>query len=364
MLMFFCLNKYWGKTLLSFLICIYMRILYGICGEGFGHSSRAKTVIEHLKKEGHEVLILTYGQAYSTLKEFNPVDIFGIELEYVQGKMSVFRSYLTNRKKFYKKLKDFPEVKKRVEEFNPELCISDMEPLVPIISFWSKLPLISIDNQHALVFSKMSVPLRHKKAFYVAKGFVKRCISKANHFIVLSFVKDKVKENVSYVNPILRKEIVKMKPTSGDFVLVYLSKPDDKIEEALLGADEKFVVYCGSREKGRQGNILYKKKGPGFLRDLKKCKAIVATSGFSLMSEALYLKKPYFAIPMKGQFEQFANALYLRKAGFGEYSENPTSEELNAFFSKLGRFRKKIGKYKSNPDEALDVLDRVIQRLE
>jgi uncharacterized protein (TIGR00661 family) len=343
---------------------MFMRILYGVCGEGLGHSSRAESVIKHLKKSGHEVLVLTYGHAYSALKKFDPVDIFGIELEYIEGNMSVWRSYFSNLKKFYGRLKDFPLIKKKVSEFSPELCISDMEPIVPIISFWYKLPLISIDNQHALVFSKMSIPLKYKKAFYVARGFVKRCISRAHHFIVLSFVKEDVgRKNVSYVNPILRQEVVKMKPVSGDFVLVYLSNRDDRLEGVLRGLNEKFVVYGGSLEGGRVKNVLYKKKGKGFLLDLKKCKGVVATSGFSLMSEALYLKKPYFAIPLKGQFEQFANALYLKKSGFGEYSEEPSVEDLKGFFSRLKEFRRKLRRYKSDSSEALRVLDGVIGEL-
>jgi len=340
-----------------------MRILYGVSGEGFGHSSRARTVIEHLKKSGHEVLVLTYSQAYSALKDFDPVDIFGLDVEYVNGKMSLWKSYLVNRKKFYARLKDFPFIKKRIDDFSPELCISDMEPTVPIISFWYKLPLISIDNQHALIFSKTSVPWKYKKAFYVAKSAVNRCISKANHFVILSFVKDKSKlKNVSYVNPILRNEIVKMKPVEQDFVLVYLSKKDDNLIGELLKVDQKFVVY-GQGYKKKAKNIVYKKTGKGFLQDLRKCKAVVATSGFSLMSEALYLKKPFFAIPLKGQFEQFANSLYLKKAGFGEYSEKPKAKDLEDFFIKLKSFRGKIRKYKSNPNEALDILDKVMRKL-
>ncbi len=341
-----------------------MRVLYSVCGEGLGHSSRARSVVEHLKKEGHEVLIFTYGRALDVLSDFSPVDIFGIELEYSEGKMSVWRTYFSNRKKFYERLRDFPLIKDKLNEFSPEICISDMEPIVPIISFWKGLPLISIDNQHSLVFSKVKVPLKYKKAFYIARAAIKRCISKANCFIVLSFMKEDVgRDNVSYVSPILRDDISKMKPIRGDFNLVYLSNRDDELEEVLSKVNERFVVYGGSRERSRVKNILYKKKGKGFMKDLEKCKSVIATSGFSLMSEALYLKKPYFAIPLKGQFEQFANSLYLEKSGFGVYSEDPTLEELNGFFSRLKVFEKKLKRYRVDSGEAFRVLDRVLDRL-
>ncbi|MBU0760680.1 MAG: hypothetical protein KJ600_02350 [Nanoarchaeota archaeon] len=44
-----------------------MKTLYGVAGEGLGHSSRAMEVIPFLEKKGHEVLVVTYGQAYDVL---------------------------------------------------------------------------------------------------------------------------------------------------------------------------------------------------------------------------------------------------------------------------------------------------------
>ena len=35
------------------------KILYGVCGEGSGHSSRAKEVIENLTKQGHQVKVVS-----------------------------------------------------------------------------------------------------------------------------------------------------------------------------------------------------------------------------------------------------------------------------------------------------------------
>jgi len=340
-----------------------MRILYGVCGEGFGHSSRAKSILEHLKKEGHEILLLTYGQAHSVLKEFNPINIFGIEIYMKEGRLSLTKSLLINQRNFVSKLKDYPKIKKTIDEFAPQVCISDMEPIVPIISFWKKLPLISIDNQHDIIFSKIKVPFKHIRGYIIAKRAIKTCISKANYFIILSFTKKKSKKkNVFFVNPILKNEIIKLKPTTQNFTLVYLTKPDDNLMKILQKCKEKFIVY-GQKESGKSKNIIYKKKGKTFVEDLRKCKAIVATSGFSLMSEALYLQKPYFAIPLPGQFEQMVNSVYLRDSGCGEYSEKPKLEELEKFFFNLKKYKSKIKKYKSKPDEATKTLGRILKSI-
>lgn len=42
----------------------------------------------------------------------------------------------------------------------------------------------------------------------------------------------------------------------------------------------------------------------GFLQDLASAKAVMATAGFTLISESLQLGKPYLAMPMDGQYEQ------------------------------------------------------------
>src|SRR6266480_3864517 len=38
-----------------------MRILYGVVGEGMGHATRSKVVIEHLLERGHKVKVVVSG---------------------------------------------------------------------------------------------------------------------------------------------------------------------------------------------------------------------------------------------------------------------------------------------------------------
>jgi len=54
------------------------RMLYGVCGEGLGHASRSKILINYLKKQNHEIKIIAGGKAYKFLsEEFD--DIFKCE---------------------------------------------------------------------------------------------------------------------------------------------------------------------------------------------------------------------------------------------------------------------------------------------
>lgn len=41
-----------------------MRILYGVVGEGMGHATRSRVVIEHLLAAGHRLHVVVSGRAF------------------------------------------------------------------------------------------------------------------------------------------------------------------------------------------------------------------------------------------------------------------------------------------------------------
>jgi UDP:flavonoid glycosyltransferase YjiC (YdhE family) len=62
------------------------RILYGLSGEGSGHSSRSKQMARHLESLGHEVWLASYDRGYRNLKdEFNDV----LESHESEGNMKI-----------------------------------------------------------------------------------------------------------------------------------------------------------------------------------------------------------------------------------------------------------------------------------
>jgi len=105
----------------------------------------------------------------------------------------------------------------------------------------------------------------------------------------------------------------------------------------LLSAfpEQQFVVY-GSGQEGVRGNLQFKAfSSDGFLRDLAACRSVIATAGFTLISEALYLGKPYLAMPMHGQFEQQLNALCLEEIGCGLNAGVVNHDVIKNFFDCL-----------------------------
>lgn len=343
-----------------------MKILYGVSGAGLGHSSRAKEIISFLERNHHEVLVFTYGEAYPVLKKhFHTHEIQGIPLHFKKGELVFTKTFYHGAKAIINNLLNSNKIRKKLSEFKPEICISDMEPLVSLISHIYNLPLISLNNQHRLVTLDFDIPREYRGGSLIAKTATVLSAPLANKYVVLSFIKEKRKrEDMHIVGPVLRKEILKLKPRKDNFVVVYQAHLTQSLIEALSKIKEKFIVYTYTDQKPKSSNIKIKKISKSFIKDLAKAKAVIGTAGFSLISESLHLKKPYFAMPLKNQFEQTINALFLRKENLGEFSFNPTKEQIEKFMSKLPTYEKNMKKHKINPKEALLVLNDILKSFE
>lgn len=344
-----------------------MKILYGVCGEGLGHSSRAKTIIPYLESRGHEVKIIAYGQAIPVLKKegFEVFKIRGATLKYKKGRLKKRETIKASLKNLFFNIKKSRQICNLMKE-KFDLCISDFEFTTAILSSLYSLPLISLDNQHRTANLELEIPKKYQKVFFYAYLITKIVASKADFYIITSFAKGKIKEkykqNTFIVPPVIRPEIKILKPKKENFVLVYLTKKDARIFKILKQIPEKFIVY-GFKDKGKDKNIIYKKTGSYFIKDLSRCKAVIATAGFTLISEALYLKKPYLAFPLNNQFEQLTNALFLKQVGFGDYSDKPEKSKIENFLKNLEEYRKKMKNYKPDYNLLFKTLDKVLRRI-
>ncbi len=68
-------------------------IVYGLSGEGSGHSSRSKEMIRYLQKQGHTVKVTSYDRGYRNLKdEFDVLEIEGLSFVIEDNKISFFQN--------------------------------------------------------------------------------------------------------------------------------------------------------------------------------------------------------------------------------------------------------------------------------
>jgi uncharacterized protein (TIGR00661 family) len=168
----------------------------------------------------------------------------------------------------------------------------------------------------------------------------------ADAYLALSFFAAPVKKRNTFLfPPILRQEVLSATAQTGDYVLIYVTSPAKELAALLKQVRCKFVAY-GFGIEGQEGNLQFKKPSlDGFLRDLAGAKAVIANAGFSLVSEALHLGKPYLAIPVKNQFEQTFNAYYVDKLGYGAWWEDVGKEQIESFLFNLPYYSDNLRSY-------------------
>lgn len=330
-------------------------ILYGVNGEGSGHSTRSKEVISHLLERGHEVHVASFDRGLQNLsRDFDVTEIYGLRLAYVNNRVRYGRTVAANLLNAPQAKKSVAHLLQRAEEWRIDAVITDFEPLSCHVGKRMRLPVISINNQHLLTNCEFDCPREHRRDMAAAK-LVTRCMTPgADAYIVISLFPAAAKKKDTYVfPPILRREVLSADTAAGSDVLVYVTAPSPELAELLVQVNCPFTCYGFGRE-GRDRNLLFKKpSADGFLRDLAACKAVIANSGFSLLSEALHLGKPYLAIPVRHQFEQILNAYHVRTLGYGAGWEELNKERIESFLFNVETYRERLRDYPRHGNGAL-----------
>ena len=330
-------------------------ILYGVNGEGAGHSTRAKEVLTHLVAQGHTVHVASFDRGLQNLKsDFDVTEIYGFRFAYVNNRVRYKRTIAKNLITVPQAAKSLHRLEDLVDENQIDLVITDFEPLTCHVGHKRRLPVISIDNQHCLTNAAVSYPKAYRRDAAAAKIVTRLMTPRANAYLVISFFEAPIRKRNTYLfPPLLRQEILTAKPTQGDHILVYVTSPAPALAKLLSSVQARFIAYGFGRE-GTDGNILYKKPSlDGFFADLVSAKAVVANSGFSLVTEALHLGKPYLAIPVSHQFEQIFNAYWLEKSGYGAYWEELNKERIESFLYNLPHYREALAQYPRQGNHSL-----------
>ncbi|MFA5318199.1 MAG: MJ1255/VC2487 family glycosyltransferase [Patescibacteria group bacterium] len=343
-----------------------IKILYGVAGEGSGHSSRSIEVGRYLERGGYTVKMISYGRGYKNLKPYFDVkEIFGFTFVHENNEIKILPTLIKNFLKSKEAAKSLKEVLEITNNFQPDVIFSDFEPITALAARAKKIPLISIGNQHRLTRMKIGFPMKYRRHANIAKSIVRMMILGADAYLVTAFIKHKIiKRNTFAFPPILRKEIIDARSERGDYILVYATFGFEKLIPILKNINKKFIIY-GFNKNEQNKNLIFKEHSQkNFIEDLKNCRAVIGNAGFSLISEALYLKKPYLALPIKGQFEQLLNAYTLKKTGCGKYHSRLSKKHIENFLSNLNIYEKNLQEYsRENNEKIFKKIDELINEL-
>jgi uncharacterized protein (TIGR00661 family) len=339
-----------------------MNILYGVPGEGMGHATRSKVIIDFLLAQNHDVQVVSSSGAYQFLNKNFPErvhEIEGMHFAFKDSKVSKTGTVLLNVRNASKLLfQNFAEYLELKKNFKPDLVISDFETFTTLFAKKHDLPLVSIDNMQVINRCKLDIPIpvSEKNNFNISKSIVKVKVPKADHYFISSFFEATLrKEYTTLVPPIVREAIINAQPQAGSHILMYQSSSNiNKVTEVLHQIPEfTFYVYGFNKDLVNK-NIIFKTfSEEGFVSDLASAKAVIANGGFSFISEAVYLKKPVYSFPLQDQFEQFVNAAYIEKLGFGRHFEQLSTDNLKAFLFDIPKFNRNLASYSQKGNTVL-----------
>ena len=328
-----------------------MKILYAFNGTGYGHASRAMSILPLLQH--HEVDVMVSG-------EMNPIDIGrnikyrfkGFTFVYNNGKLDYWKTFRQlNIFQFIKDILSLP-----VEQY--DLVISDFEP---ISAYAAKLRGVkSLSLSHHAAFLSEDTP-RPFKVDRVAEWILKHyapCkynvgfhFKRYDNFILPPHIRSVIRDN-------------KDRTKQEGFILVYLSAYNiDELVKIFEGyPNYQFVIFSSQVTKPgwNKSNVRFRPANQSdFMYALLQCNGVITGGGFETVAEALYLNKRVLTIPIKGQYEQECNAEATNRIHNG-YKGILSALYLNWF---LNRTNDPINEYDfeiSTDEEVLQAIEHVL----
>jgi len=117
--------------------------------------------------------------------------------------------------------------------------------------------------------------------------------------------------------------------------------------------NEKFYVFGFNKEEKYKNVELKKFSETEFIKLLADAKAVICNGGYSFISEAVYLHKPICSVPIANQIEQFINAAYVEKYGFGRAFQSFNTDNFKSFLYDLDLYTKNLKIYNQKGNEEL-----------
>lgn len=293
-----------------------MKILFGIQATGNGHISRS-TEIYKLLKQHPEItqldVLISGGKAQMSLPFEVNYEYKGLSFYYgKKGKISVLKSI--GKANFLSILIALWKVPFK----KYDLIISDFEPITLWGAKIAGVKRVGIGNMYSMTSKKFPKTKGAGLTKLIAKMMCPTKNKIGMHF-------RKFDDFIYY--PVIREDIREAIPFTRNFTLVYLNSYSDaellKCFTQFPLRHHKFVIYSKTEkeEKRVENCIIRPLNNETFTQDITSCSGVITAAGFQTISEALYLGKKLFVIPIKKQSEQLSNAKVLAEMGVDTATE-------------------------------------------
>ncbi len=351
------------------------RILYGVHGYGRGHAARAQAILPELMKR-YDVCVLAGDDAYDQLADDFPVTRIPVLRYYHSPATHRRSSWLTVTRNIPAFLDLWLEgfvvqmIGRIMEEFQPDLVMSDSEGWTHRAARMLKIPRISFDHYGVMAYCQLPLPGWDRFLCWAESLLYRVLVARPPRSLAVAFYpgqpKPRHRKNVRPIGPILRKAARDRSPTDGDHLLVYFTNASvhftPAVEQALKALDVPVKVFSRLRT-GTEGNVTFCPiANEPFLEALASCRAVFATAGNQLISEAIHFGKPLLLMP-EDVLEQRLNADYVANWSIGERigPKDVSAERVGDFLDRCDEYRTHFAEHRR--DGLADALDEIEQAI-
>ena len=316
-----------------------MKYLFIIQGEGRGHLTQAISLSSILRKNGHEVVGALVGKNKDRVIPKFFYDKIGTEVitynspNFVWNKaetdVKLFQTVVSNMttSKFRDYNKSMDLIHNEIKEREPDVVINFYELLAGLtnLRYNEQTPFISMAHQYLIMHSQYPFRKMDKQKMLYLKLNTFLSSYGSSKKLGLSFydMEEDTNNNISIVPPLLRDEVLKLKPTQGDYILTYIvvkGFAEEIMKWHYENPKHKLHVFWDKNTESEETEIddtltFHKINDIKFLEYLANCKAFVTTAGFESVCEAMYLNKSIMMIPT--HVEQKINSLDAQSSGIG-----------------------------------------------
>lgn len=220
------------------------------------------------------------------------------------------------------------ELRKLILAAQPDVILNFFEPLAGLLQ-WPRrfpIPVVAVGHQYMIHHPGYVRLPGHRSQQLGMRMFVNLVGSRATKLALSLYeAEDLPDRRLLVCPPVLRRQLFDLQPQPGDYYLIYLLNHGYAEE-----IDRWHVNNAGTRlhifydkpgapvEESPRPNLTYHRlDGEKFLRMMAGCRAVVCTAGFESVSEAAWLGKPLFMVPVENHVEQMINALDAVNLGLG-----------------------------------------------
>jgi uncharacterized protein (TIGR00661 family) len=313
-------------------------MMFCVLGEGRGHMTQAMAVKEMVESAGHQVVAVTLGVSsqrpvpdyFASAMKIPITQLPTLEFKYknnrsVSNTATLFGVF-GKLPKYFRILRQLDDI---VRATQPDVIINFFEPIAAFyaITRRKRPPVVAIGHQFMFQHPAYVRTPQLWKQLLSMKIYTRILGARATKLALSLYEAPDLPAKRIFVGPpILRKQLFSLTPNpNGDFVLVYLLN-HGYAEQIIKWSDAnpKTNLHCFYDKPGAPAEFehspaltFHKLDGEKFLKMMAACRHVVCTAGFESVSEAAWLGKPLFLVPVENHVEQQVNAIDAEQFGIG-----------------------------------------------